>query len=961
MVGVLVWLLFFFSELSEARGPSGKDWQTLITPHFRVHYTAPLEDYAKNVARSLERHRPPLEKFLLWTMPSPLDVVLSDSLDMANGFAANFPDTRMVLYAVPFESDSVLSFYGNWADELALHELTHIIANDTTRSFYRPLRSIFGSWVKPNGLQPLWLIEGLAVFAETEWSSAGRGRSPMLAKLVAGSTKRNSLLNSSELSIDRWNDGNEWWPGGSTPYLMGYLGMAALAGKDPSFPGKLSWQNAGDFPFQPNGQLEAVAGMDWHSLSSDLREKLSSLSRPPSPSAPCFLTKSGRDTGGHSISKDGWIYFSEEDFHHGSSLARVRTDAPCGEAVIERLVEKPWGGPSQVVVSPEGNRVIYSALRRTRGEFIWSELYEWSEGKTRRLTRNGRARDPAFSGDQLFYIRQNDDLTSSIVEWKSDTEAREVFRAQPLQRISQLYGAPGKLFFSWHQNKHLEQIYVLSLGDPQAKPILALNPTPSGSFQRHPINQGNALFYSLADSYGRWEARRFETTKKEESVLALPQVGFDRIIPINESQAIATVYHRKGFDLARIELNDFSSAKEPSKALERVDLHESLRGAQESRKEERLVGEESWTTKRYSPFSSMRNNLLPQYWLPELNLAIDGTLLGISTGGNDPLEYHSYGVLGQIDSRARFPSYNVFYLNRVYRLNWRLSATQWNTYFSNSKTSYRTAHYLFDTYLPLDGLWSVGLGVSFRERALFGIASQSLVIGQFVNWGEARASPSAMDPNEGMRANLQWAAFPNTRNEKLFFEGKTGGAIYLNGFHPSHSVGASFALGLTTNRSLSSNYFQGGGLQSVAPPEFMVRGYPTDALLGQKIFTFNTSYSLPIAQIYRGIGTLPIFLQRLGLRLAADVGSANFLASYEGSRFRRYSAAKWGHYLLPGAGLEFLAKGSAFYHVPFNIAWGLHRGFESRFGGETQIYFALGIGLWSERNGAQLKIEPSFD
>ena len=119
-----------------------------------------------------------------------------------------------------------------------MHELTHIVANDTGLGFYKVLRAVFGSWVKPNGIQPVWLTEGLAVFQETSLSNGGgRGRSPLLDSLLRVAVLEHKLSSSDYTSLDRFNDSVPWWPGGNTAYLLGYTIQALPTKATPNLPG----------------------------------------------------------------------------------------------------------------------------------------------------------------------------------------------------------------------------------------------------------------------------------------------------------------------------------------------------------------------------------------------------------------------------------------------------------------------------------------------------------------------------------------------------------------------------------------------------------------------------------------------------------------------------------------------------------------------------------------------------
>jgi len=133
--------------------------------------------------------------------------------------------------------------------------------------------------------------------------------------------------------------------------------------------------------------------------------------------------------------------------------------------------------------------------------------------------------------------------------------------------------------------------------------------------------------------------------------------------------------------------------------------------------------------------------------------------------------------------------------------------------------------------------------------------------------------------------------------------------------------------------------------------DFVVRGYPIDTLLGQRIATANFAYTLPLAHPYRGWGTNPVFLQSLGLRFLADAGSANYVPVYRNEVFRNYALSKLGREVLTGFGLDFVAKGTVFYHVPVTLAAGLHYGTRKQFGGDFMFFFGVNVGFYGNITG----------
>ncbi len=108
-----------------------------------------------------------------------------------------------------------------------------------------------------------------------------------------------------------------------------------------------------------------------------------------------------------------------------------------------------------------------------------------------------------------------------------------------------------------------------------------------------------------------------------------------------------------------------------------------------------------------------------------------------------------------------------------------------------------------------------------------------------------------------------------------------------------------------------------------------LRGYPTNAVTGNRYVFLRAEYRLPILDIFSGIETIPLFMKRFKLALFTDWVQA----SYEPlqltlGRFNR------------SAGAEILGEAQIGWRIPMSIRLGYARGFLSA--GEQQIYFFLG-------------------
>src|SRR5438309_3559229 len=152
-------------------------WETLETPHFQVHYHQGTYRYAQRVARAAELSHRRLVPLLDHLPESQTHIVVQDDTDFANGSASPVLYNLIHAYAAPPDARSTLADFDDNVYELISHEYTHILHLDTVLGLPQAVNDVFGKLWITNGGQPIWFIEGIAVLAESEVSSAGRIRS----------------------------------------------------------------------------------------------------------------------------------------------------------------------------------------------------------------------------------------------------------------------------------------------------------------------------------------------------------------------------------------------------------------------------------------------------------------------------------------------------------------------------------------------------------------------------------------------------------------------------------------------------------------------------------------------------------------------------------------------------------------------------------------------------------------
>jgi hypothetical protein len=167
LAGVALWSL---PPAAHALGPDpAGDWRTADTPHFSIHFRAEHRGLAQQVATIAERVYPRITRQLNWEPRSATHVLVLGELDIANGLTTPLPFDVIALFMSP-PVDGELLDNSRWLEILVTHEFTHAVHLDKARGAPGILRRIFGRvpWLFPNLFQPTWVMEGLAVYNESD-------------------------------------------------------------------------------------------------------------------------------------------------------------------------------------------------------------------------------------------------------------------------------------------------------------------------------------------------------------------------------------------------------------------------------------------------------------------------------------------------------------------------------------------------------------------------------------------------------------------------------------------------------------------------------------------------------------------------------------------------------------------------------------------------------------------------
>jgi hypothetical protein len=451
-------------------------FRTMETPRFSIHYHQGLDNVAARVARIADTVHARMVDAFRWSPREKTQVVLVDSSDFANGFAGSLPYNAMVLFTVPPSTDSTIGEYGDWLEAAFIHEYAHVLTSDPSRGYAGAMRRIFGKPVPsgdlfslvvflvsapPNNFLPHWWHEGMATWAETDFTGHGRGRSVYFDMVF-----RMAVHDRNIPSIDRINEDLPFWPGGQMPYLWGWRLQKHIAtryGEDAI--GKLNQAHAGRFPYFLNGapewSLEGKSYKDLYlemlaELQREQEERIAALRATPLTPARILPTE-GEQLTHPRYSPDGSrIAFHLRDPNRHEAIAIIGADGSGQREVVRRL-------PSDQTLawSPDGGTLYYTQADFTGFHYnYYQDLYahDLESGKERRLTRGLRVSDPDPSPDGTSFavvLSRRGSRNLSILRRKPGQSDREAWHPAdnvteyPLARVSGPRWSPDGAFLAY--------------------------------------------------------------------------------------------------------------------------------------------------------------------------------------------------------------------------------------------------------------------------------------------------------------------------------------------------------------------------------------------------------------------------------------------------------------------------------------------------------------------------------
>lgn len=366
-------------------------WQTISNEFVKVIYPEVMKNEAVYIANLIEHYSKYVGKTYGIEKPEKLSLILRPDNSDPNGFVTLAP-RRSEWYASTMFTPYVGST--DWFQVLSIHEYRHVMQYDhynrRTVKFLYYIMGDGGRSLATFLALPSWYNEGDAVWAETKYTDAGRGRSPrFLARLKA------LVLRDQIPTYDQFLNGSY-----STELPNQYVyGYALISYATQKF-GENIWQKITDDvalfpnPFRLYTSFENITGQSFESFYN---ETMNDLKSKWSKDAPLSLkTEEFRDQISATQINDT-VYYVERTLDSLPSIVVEKSGQRKTLAKLPFIKEISW-------IQFGKTKAVYTEFNSNpRFDFAGSSdiiIVDLQSGKTKRLTEHRRFYNPSFNLSQ---------------------------------------------------------------------------------------------------------------------------------------------------------------------------------------------------------------------------------------------------------------------------------------------------------------------------------------------------------------------------------------------------------------------------------------------------------------------------------------------------------------------------------------------------------------------------------
>lgn len=395
--------------------------KTIVTDHFRVHYTLGAEGTARRVAEICEEVFPTLAAaYDYYDDFRTIHVIVLDNSDVLGNGWANYYSNTMAIWATSLDFE--LRGSHDWIKNVVTHELTHIMTLNKARKkwpFQFALLSVsrFDSNPDITFMFPLYHLnaprgwtEGIAQYGAQKFGyDTWDSHRDMLLRMAV---LEDDLLSWEEMGTV-WDRMGKFY--GEFVYNQGYAMMVYIHEQYGAEKVDELTHQIGSMSFDP--AIRRVLGVsadqfyaNWVAFLAENYGRLESEIR-----AQGFFQGESLDEVNEGVleyhpalSPDGkkLAYLTSEKQDYGLTVLKIYDFETRKKTELKNWIDTRIGW------SPDGEEIVFV---RNKGGFNDLYIYNLAEDKERRISARLRAKDPSFSPDgQRIAFVHNEDGTNNL-------------------------------------------------------------------------------------------------------------------------------------------------------------------------------------------------------------------------------------------------------------------------------------------------------------------------------------------------------------------------------------------------------------------------------------------------------------------------------------------------------------------------------------------------------------------
>lgn len=964
-------------------------WWTLETEHFNVTYPHTVEPAARRIATLAESIHGRLTEAMQYSPDEKTEIVITDDTDSANGSASPVPYNTIRLFLTAPGDVSSLNDYDDWYLGLITHEYTHILHTGNISGLASVANRIIGRTLAPNSAQPRWIIEGLAVVQESEYSSGGRIRSSLFDMYLRADVLADNLAR-----LDQISSGAERWPYGNLFYLYGsrfLRWVTDIYGPD-TMPAVSADYGASTAPWGVNRAIRRVTGRTYEDLYDAWGLHLERHYR----AQIAEVDKRGRREGaritfgGHGTAyprfvpavaranrdKEEIVYY-RDDYNTTPGLYRFELGNPTQAAPRDEELLIRTASEGAAAFSDTGD-ILFGSIAHFQNIYARTELHTVPKGETsthgteasrRRLTDGLRATQPDVSPDGksvVFSVNSMGTTTLTIADRSVDGALSKV---RPLvvgvaydQVYTPRFSPDGKqvAYSAWGAGG-FRDIRVVDVASGKSRDV-----TRDRSLDMQPTwSQDGKYLYFSSDRTGIFNIYRIDVQSGDTKMVT--NVDGCAIAPTVSADGKTLVYVGytiAGFDLFAMKLDEERLLVAPAAPADRPAPNFEPPAI----KMEKV---------RYNPLRTLR----PQsYFLDVGQGNYSTTAVTLTASGSDLVGHHSLGTSVRIDPGAPEPRLDFDYSYGGLPVNLGASFTRqvvpraFGFSVSGKDVPFDETQNSFSTNVSASLLHPfVSQGMSLSYTATLYESKLRLppvldpfetvttkpdegLLSQFGISYSLGSFESSIDAAGGTRSGFGVGVGASVSDESIgsdasLYTFNASASAYVPMPWPGHQTIAMQASGAVSGGDFArrGTYYVGGyDFKSNGPLDtlilgaydgaFVLRGYDPGAFAGSAYLLTTIEYRAPIAKVNWGPSTMPIFLRRIDASAFADWGGAFDEFEFDKLVFFKSGEILYSPQLHSSVGLEVWAAFTLAHRLDTNFRVGYAYGFSEAAVENGQLY-----------------------